>query len=104
MTFGAFGETSSWPTVPTCRPGTFVTASRTATVNKDAPIERVLTLRHRRRPGVVREAGDDGRVPLDRDDAFDDADRHGASLERAALLDVQLDDSSGARPSAAPRP
>ena len=32
MTFGEFGVTSMWPTVPTWRPGRRVTASRTATV------------------------------------------------------------------------
>jgi len=29
ITFGAFGSTLSWPTVPTCRPGFAFTASRT---------------------------------------------------------------------------
>ena len=36
ITFGAFGETSSWPTVPTCASWIVVTASRTARVRCEA--------------------------------------------------------------------
>ena len=53
--------------------------------------QRILPLAHRRRPGVVGEAGDRDVVAMNRDDAFDDADRRAALFERAALLDVQLE-------------
>jgi len=36
ITFGAFGATCSWPTVPTWRPGSAVTISRTASTSCDA--------------------------------------------------------------------
>ena len=53
--------------------------------------QRVLPLRHRRRAGVVGEAGDGHVVLVNRHDPFDDADRDGRFLEVAALFDVQLD-------------
>src|SRR6185369_1477903 len=52
---------------------------------------RVLPLGNRRRAGMVREAGHDGVVLVDRDDPLDDADRDADALESTALLDVQLE-------------
>jgi hypothetical protein len=52
---------------------------------------RVLPLVHRRRPGVVREAGHRHVPPADADDALDDADGRALGFEHAALLDVQLE-------------
>ena len=40
---------------------------------------------------MVREAGHDRVVLVDRHDPLDDADRDGGAFERAALLDVQLE-------------
>ena len=91
MTFGEFGVTSICPTVPTCRPG----SRRHRVAHRDRQVRRrehrVLPLGDRRRAGVVGEAGDHRLVAIDRDDAFDDADRDAGALERAALLDVQLE-------------
>ena len=52
---------------------------------------RVVPLGDRRRAGVVGDARDDRFVPVDRDDAFHDAHGNARALERAALLDVQLE-------------
>jgi hypothetical protein len=52
---------------------------------------RVLPLGNRRRAGMVREAGHDGVVLVDRHDPLDDADWDAGAFERAALLDVQLE-------------
>src|SRR5512138_616605 len=62
--------------------------------------QRVVPLIHRRRAGVVREAGD-GDLPLvDADDALDYADVELLAVERTTLLDVQLD-VGGDRPALA---
>src|SRR5262249_59575092 len=41
--------------------------------------------------GMIGEPGDRGVVLVDRDNSFDDADGDLRAVERAALLDVQLD-------------
>jgi hypothetical protein len=40
---------------------------------------------------MVCKAGDDGVVPIDRHEAFHDADGDGVAFERATLLDVELE-------------
>ena len=53
--------------------------------------QRVLPLRHRRRPRMIREAGDHRAIALDRHDPLHDTDGRAARLQRAALLDVELE-------------
>src|SRR5206468_12945093 len=50
----------------------------------------VAPLRHRRRSGVIAEAGDPRGVAVDPDDPFDHADRHASPVEHSPLLDVKL--------------
>ena len=66
--------------------------------------QRILPIRHRRRARVIREAGDRHLVAIDRDDALDDADGNALALERAALLDVQLEVAMVRAASVARRP
>ena len=101
-TLGEFGSTSRRPTVPTCRPWRLAAISRTASTSCDAATQRVLPAVHRRGAGVVGHALDHHVVAMDGDDAFDDADRHPGEIERAALLDVQLEVGVPGPRSAAP--
>src|SRR5262249_45870377 len=53
--------------------------------------QRVMSVVHRGRAGVILEPGDRHFPLLDADDSLDDADVDLLFLERAALLDVQLE-------------
>ena len=53
--------------------------------------QRVVPLVHRGRAGVILESGDRDLPLLDPDDSLDDADVDLRRVERAALLDVQLE-------------
>ena len=91
MTFGAPGKAWIRPTVPTCRPGYAADDPVHHLDESRGGEQRVVALVHRRRPGVIRESGDRDLPLLDADDPLDDPDVDLVRLERAALLDVELE-------------
>ena len=83
--------TSSRPTVPTCRPGSELTMSRTAIVRCEAASSASCRSAIGRRAGVIRKAGNGHLVPINRDDALDHTNGNIFAFERAALLNMQLE-------------
>ena len=51
----------------------------------------ILPIRHRRRAGVIRKAGNGHFVPINCDDALDNTNGNILAFERAALLNMELE-------------